>query len=273
MANEFLASLPPELQGDPSLQTFADPATLAKAFVETKSLVGRSIRVPDKDASPESRKEFLEKLQGSAPELLYLPEDPAKRGEVEPHVWSKLGRPKDAEGYKLEALKADVPLPDEEVKELRSKAWKLGLTQAQFKAEYEERAAARASMATALQNEQAGLRRDWGVAYEERMQAARIAADKTGAPESLRRQLASGQVSAEVARWLAGLGKSLGVEASPVSGQRDGAPSRLSPAEAKAARSELRAQKEFWDRSINPGRTEYLIQRDLELAAMEYPPG
>ncbi len=65
-ANEFLNSLPEDLRAEPSLQVFKDLPTFAKSYIETKRMVGGSIRLPDEKATPEDidkwRTDHLPKL-------------------------------------------------------------------------------------------------------------------------------------------------------------------------------------------------------------------
>lgn len=50
------------LKNDPSLKDFKDPQSLAKAFVETKKLVGQKTGVPGADATPEQKAAFYKSL-------------------------------------------------------------------------------------------------------------------------------------------------------------------------------------------------------------------
>jgi hypothetical protein len=50
---EHAALLPEDIRSDPGLQSFNDFGGLAKSYLETKSMVGRSIQLPAKDGKPE----------------------------------------------------------------------------------------------------------------------------------------------------------------------------------------------------------------------------
>jgi hypothetical protein len=65
---DFLATLPEEIRKEPSLQGVKDAATLAKNYVETKRLVGNSIRLPGADAKPEDLEAVRTKLRPETPE-------------------------------------------------------------------------------------------------------------------------------------------------------------------------------------------------------------
>jgi len=53
LAEDQAALLPEDIRSDPSLQSFSDFGGIAKGFIETKALVGRSIQLPGKDSKPE----------------------------------------------------------------------------------------------------------------------------------------------------------------------------------------------------------------------------
>jgi chorismate mutase len=57
----------PDLREDPALRDFKDPNALAKAYKDTKALVGSSIRPPGPDAGPEAHAEFAKKLAEKTP--------------------------------------------------------------------------------------------------------------------------------------------------------------------------------------------------------------
>jgi hypothetical protein len=60
--NDFRATWPDELKNDPSLKDFKDTATIAKALVDTKKLVGQKLGIPDANATPEAKAAFYEAL-------------------------------------------------------------------------------------------------------------------------------------------------------------------------------------------------------------------
>jgi hypothetical protein len=53
LPDEIVSQLPEDVRSDPALSSFNDLGSLAKSYVETKSLVGSSIRLPGKDSKPE----------------------------------------------------------------------------------------------------------------------------------------------------------------------------------------------------------------------------
>lgn len=61
-AGDFRAGWDDTLKNDPSLKDFKDTASLAKALVDTKKLVGQKLGIPGPDASPEAKAAFHEAL-------------------------------------------------------------------------------------------------------------------------------------------------------------------------------------------------------------------
>lgn len=72
-AGDFRAAWPDELKNDPSLKDMKDTASIAKALVDTKKLVGQKLGIPNKDSTPEAAGAF----------------------------WDALGVPKDGAGYEF----------------------------------------------------------------------------------------------------------------------------------------------------------------------------
>lgn len=126
LPDEIIQSLPEEIRAEPGLQNFNDVGSLAKSFLETKKFVGSSIQLPAKDTKPEDlekwRKEQLPKLLSS--------------GVIE-------GPPESPEKYDIKIDQSKLPesvqLNQETVKEFRSIAHGLGLSnkQANTLIEYE----------------------------------------------------------------------------------------------------------------------------------------
>lgn len=61
-ATHWASSLPEDLRGHDFVRNSPDLATFTKSALETKRMVGNSIRVPGKDATPEERADFFNKL-------------------------------------------------------------------------------------------------------------------------------------------------------------------------------------------------------------------
>jgi hypothetical protein len=105
--NGWMSSLPTELQGEKSLQSFKDIPSLAKSYVEAQKMIGGSIRLPKPDAPPEER----DKVIGD--------------------IYTKLGRPETPDKYAPTALPDGMVFLPESVKAFQTGAHKEGYTQKQ----------------------------------------------------------------------------------------------------------------------------------------------
>lgn len=102
----WLETLPEDIKKDPSLQTFKDPASLAKSWVNAQKMIGADkVVIPGENATDEEKAAF----------------------------YNKLGRPESAEKYELKAPEG-YTLDDATTKSFKEAAHKLGLTTAQANA-------------------------------------------------------------------------------------------------------------------------------------------
>jgi len=101
---DWKESLPEDLKNDPSLLTVKDVPGLAKSYIHAQKMIGADkIALPGKNASEE---------EWDA-------------------VYNKLGKPEEAKTYEEDF--GDLPIPEENVKNFKDAAHKLGLNQTQFK--------------------------------------------------------------------------------------------------------------------------------------------
>ena len=250
--NDWLA---PELREQAALKDFKDPNALAKSYLETKSLVGASLRPPGPDASVEARVEFARKLQGVMPDLVLVPEDETLRAAVEDTIWTKLGRPTDEAGYeaKVEDVEIDLAV-------MRAEAKAEGLTKAQFAKRLEKRAGEARAAKTSRAEAEAALRKEWAGAYEEKVLQAKAAALKLGVPESALASIPPAQLKV----W-ANVAKSIGGEARNVGDQPANGTGALTREEMGLRVAEMRARKEYLDGSISPLVTAHLRRQVMEM--------
>lgn len=148
--------LPETYRADPAFASFKGLDGLAKSYKDTMQFVGADkatlLRLP-KDAE--------------APEW----------GEV----WTKLGRPEAPDGYKIEG---EHGLSEDQVAAFRTQAHALGLPQRQAEGMVQFYAQQQAAARSALQEQAVtSLTEEWGAAFEDRVGAARKAAELYGGPE------------------------------------------------------------------------------------------
>jgi hypothetical protein len=262
--------IPADLHGEASLTEIKDLSGLAKSYVETKRLVGGSIRIPGKDAGEAAVKEFKEKIRTAVPDLVEVPADPAKFAEVEGMLFEKLGRPKEAKEYPaLKDAKIEVP-PEIKIDEdgLRAVAHKLGMTKKQF-SEFAKGVVEEKIKASQLSSEaRAALKKDLGDAFDDRLLAAATAAQKFGASEALVTAIRTGNVPAEQAKLWIGVAKSTGVQGSEFN-RENGGSGKMSPGEALEAIAELRKNPALMDK--NHPEQKRLTEKLLKLGEIAYP--
>jgi hypothetical protein len=221
-------AVPAELAGEAMFKDVPDLPTLAKVASDLKAFQGTSIRPPGPEADAAAHKEFSERLGKMTKGILYLPEDEKLRGEVEPSIWEKLGRPKEAKEYQADG----VELPDEVLDTLRKEAAETGLTKAQF-AKVVARVAAAAKAASSSAAEQSkALKESLGAEFDARMKEIGIVAEKTGAPKTVRDAIAKGAIDKETATYFLNVGKQLGVDTREMANQRNNGSPAISKKEA-----------------------------------------
>lgn len=255
----WLSSLPPELQTDPTIVNFKGKpvAELAKAHVETKALVGRSIRPLGQNATAEEKKQFVEKLLQVEPALIYAPDGDE---EASKRLFKKLGRPDKPEDYKFDedAVTAAGLKPSD----LRALAVTAGLTQAQ--AAQLAKVMVDANLEVKRQNDLAAraLAEKWGAAKEERTLAAKAAAMKMGLNEQEIAGLTPRQLEA-----FYGVAKAVGVNQNEFREHNNSRPP-LDREEAKQELARIRSNEVYWNKHKNPAEHDRLTKRATELTRM-----
>lgn len=158
---DWRATLPEDIRGAPSMAKFADPAALAKGYLEAEKLIGaKGVILPPENATPEQMKAFH----------------------------AALGVPEAPEGYEL---KAPDGLPegvwsDEAAKGFAAKAHELGLTPAQARglAEWQAKNVGESMARSGLEPDgrtwEQALQTEWGASYDANMEIARRAAKEFG---------------------------------------------------------------------------------------------
>jgi len=169
---DWKTSLPEDIRADKSLENIKDVSSLAKSYVHAQKLVGSDkIPVPNK----------------------YATEDDWNA------VYEKLGRPKDATGYKYE-LGEDVKINQDALKNFSDQAHKLGLlpTQANGIVKFYNDMAAQqqqdldTTAENARQESETSLKKEWGQAYNQQTTKSAHVALQVFDEDFLNKNLADG---------------------------------------------------------------------------------
>lgn len=259
LPNEILELLPEELQANESLTQFNSLGDLAKSYVETKGMVGRSIRIPSEDAGDEARQEFINKLVTNAPELMVKPDftNPEQANEF----YATLGVPDDFAKYENPE---DAELDPEVEGQLRQVLHTAKLTPAQYKQVVKQ--LSDMNKETLQTNEMLkkqdmdGLSGKWGNALEQRMEAAKKANEEfyPGRPfESLSSKEIEGlyRIHESVTQ----------PNSTQAASQPKPAETRLTPAEAEAQAAEIMRNPKLWDDRTPAEEKRRLMARVVEL--------
>ena len=164
-SGDWRTSLPEEIRSHASLDSIEDVGALAKSYVHAQSMIGaEKVGVPGKWATEDDWSE----------------------------VWTKLGRPADADGYELKVETPEGVEPDGEMLSwFKSTAHANGLTPRQAQgllAEYTQFTQGREqSTSGQIEQQQANaeqeLRREWGEAYDNRLSVAKDVLAQFGSDE------------------------------------------------------------------------------------------
>ena len=212
--SDWRASQPEDLRSNPTIADTPSVEALAKRLIDTKSMVGNSIRIPSEDASPEDKQKFIENLVSKNIGLMPTPnfEDEANLKEV----YKALGLPEEHSQYTKPENWAGVD--DERFGFLAAQAHEAGLSKRQFEslvskiAQADNEAMQKYEFErTAQMNE---LKGEWGNAFEQKTVRARNLAKQLEMPEDVQTALENGDVPASVYRWLDKMATRFGQEGS-----------------------------------------------------------
>jgi hypothetical protein len=171
-AVEFISTLSEDLQGMSNLKDFKTADDLAKSYVELQRMVGNSVRIPAEDASPEAKKEFLDKIKGIDGVLLKDDES----------LLNKLGKPETSDMYNLDEVMKDkdltgVPHFDEELEDFKKIAHEAGLTNEQASKLVDMRVQTISAQESRMEEDKeqasAELKKTWGEDFDNRLNGAK----------------------------------------------------------------------------------------------------
>lgn len=243
--------LPDGIKGDPSLQDIPDVGTLVKRYIDTKAMVGSSVRIPTDDAGQEAIEAFVGKLIDN-PQLGLMRRPDPENPETMAQVHQALGVPEDASGYERpEAVDAEA------FGAMAETAKNLGLTKQQYSALAEAYANYGDNQVKQIVQQREEnvkqLRGEWGHSFDERVTRAQETVKALGGHPMLEKALADGAADAATLRFLDTIATQMGKEGTQLAQQ-------LSRVE-HSTRSELEQRR---DELIQRQLTENLTGRQRE---------
>jgi hypothetical protein len=263
---DWRASLPEDLRAHESLKDFKDVAALAKSHVETKAMVGNSLRLPGPDAGAEDKKAFVAKLQERFPNAVFVPGSDEEAAQLEQQLWDKLGRPKDAKGYDFKDV--DLGGAKLDLEDLAKTAAAMGWTKAQAKAFAKGLAKHSEAQAAAVKAAQDALKKEWGAALSEKTAAAAETARKLGAPPAMVEAIKAGTLPLEQMKYFDAVATAVGGSGRQVGDQGAG-PAKLTPEEAQLQLEEV--YRRYYDPKATPAEQEVLKKKILTLMPQAHP--
>jgi hypothetical protein len=193
--------LPDTVQAWDEVKNSDSPEKFWDQMTNMRSRLGQSIRVPGQDAGDEDWKAFNQKLIDKVPTLMQKPDATDKERMAE--VYKAMGKPADAEGY---VVPEDLKLVSEEALEgLRKQAFELNLNNEQFanmvkgvEAQLTEKDTKGSELAEA---NRAGVKAEWGAAYDKHYDAVTKYLEDTGAPKDLVDAAKDKKLPPDAAKW------------------------------------------------------------------------
>lgn len=253
--NEFLGSLPEDLQSEPSLADFKDVAGLAKSYVHAQKLVGRDkMPVPTDDSD----------------ELAWN------------DVYSKLGRPDDPTGYEFSAIdpeKDGFDVQPEFLDSFKQTAHTLGMNAKQadgalgFMKDFVMQTKADAEAAYEKQYEQSTteLRKEFGSTYEAKIGLADRALNHFFGPEMVEKMENYGLLNdTGFVKGFVKLGEQIGEDKF---GAAEAGMGRMTPGEARNEIEKLKLDGNFMQAYTDRYHTGHggAVERMQELFRDAYP--
>lgn len=258
LPSEILETLPEDLRSNETLSRYNSLEELAKGFIETKSMVGNSIRVPSEDAGAEARTEFINKLINKAPELMIKPD--FTNPEQSEEFFTTLGVPDDFSKYQNPE---GVELPQETEAELRQVLHQARLTPAQYAKVVDQLSAmnkqAMENYSSSKQAEMTELAGKWGNALNQRMEAAK----KVNAEFFGDRPFEN--LSAREIEGLFAIHKSVTSESMQAANQPASQTLILSPAEAEEQAQEILRNPVLWSPDTPQTEKQRLMDKVVKL--------
>lgn len=204
--------LPEDMRDAPAFKDIADVPGLAKQFTDLQAHMGNTIRLPGPDASDDDWTAFNAKVMEKSTNLITKP-NLDDRENLDPFLQA-LGKPEKHEGYDTPEIDLKgVEINMEPIEKFKEVAHKLDLTQKQFKDLVTYQTLQNRDQLVAIQDakdaDTAKLAKEWGPAYDQRVEVVKQVAKLTKAPQQLLNTLENGSASYEAMMWLYDIASSL----------------------------------------------------------------
>lgn len=248
---QFISSLPEEFRADPVFANFDSWDGVAKSYANAAKMIG------------------MDKNQ-----LLALPKE--NTPEAMAPIWDKLGRPADAKGYEIEQYKE--VLPPEILGKYADLAHKSGMSKSAFQALVGEfvnesiagQKAIQEQQEQQVQQWQADVKKEFGAAYEDKINFARKAVESFGLSDVIKENSAMFEHPAIIKAFAA-----IGEKTSEGLVLSNGAVShgKLAPAEAKIELAKFTSDAENVKIMTNKSHPqhEFIMKKRDELFRYVYP--
>lgn len=243
---DWRSSIPEDIRGHKSLDHISDVGALAKSYVHAQSMIGADkIVMPGKTSTPDDWNEF----------------------------YNRIGRPESSEAYNLPEPQ-DFDADPNMTSWYRQAAHEIGLTESQASKLYEaynnfastQGQNAEMNHQVTLEETQQELMREFGEAYEDRINQGFGVVANFGDPEMLEAQMSDGTLLGDNPDFIRLMGKvgayiQSKVGEDSLEGVRTSG--GISPEEAMAKVAEIKAEgSPFWDR--NDPRHDSFVQQALK---------
>ena len=174
--NDWRTSLPESVQTWEEVQTSQDADSFWNQLSNQRALIGRSVQVPGADASTEARQEYVQKMLEKTPEVILKPNE-----ENMDDFYKAMGRPETADKYtppQVEGMEFD----ETSLKAFAEVAIKGQLTDKQYQQIAIEMQQRHVQEYQAMEQQRTeglqGLKGEWGMAYEQHVNAAQAYVNK-----------------------------------------------------------------------------------------------
>ncbi len=168
----WMEDLSDELKASSTLESYDSAEAAFQGLIDTKAMMGNSLRIPSENASDDDMTAFVDKLMNRVPNVMLKPD--MNDSEQSAAFYKTLGVPEEADKYtNPEGITVD---PEAEAG-LRTAALAMNMTQKQYqhaiKNMSETMTASETAAVDAKTEATNRLKGEWGTAYEQRMAMAR----------------------------------------------------------------------------------------------------